>query len=260
MSVMLPLAGSLGPLGAGWSIPQTETFDDYAIAQGLTLYYKCDEASGNALNYGTLGSAGDAAVNGTGITRQATGQLGAGHAITLDGTNTNIATPWNAAWATPTTFALFMLLRYNSDGGAPNSQRVFGRNVGPFFQRDNSNQRLIFFVKNSVPTFFGSATIAGYVANGTHHLLFCEYNDAGDRVPRIYTNGTEVTYSATPAPFTSPPLTGTLQTFSSPNTFTWFNNQVVNVGVDVTVSAFGYLAGSVFTSQQRQQLTLLAGL
>lgn len=252
--MLSPLRGSLGPLGVNMGAAPLSSFDDYAATLGLTLYYKFTESSGALVNYGSLGSAGNATVNGTGVTRGVTGALGANHAYTLDSTDTNLETPWNTAWATPTTYALFMLFKYNSDGQIADNQRVFGRNVGPFGFRRASITDLSFRVKDSTNTQFIAATTASYVPNNTVHLLFCEYDDAGDRKPRMYVNGTEVTYSQQDT------LTGTLQTFSSPNTFTWFNNQNFNVGVNVTVSAVGYLAGSLFTPTIRQGLALRAGL
>lgn len=182
------------------------TVDDISYAAYVAqleplLWYPMNEPSGTTvINYGSLGSGNGTFTPGAGAVNQV-GKLGAGEAYDFDGADSRIAGPTTTSINNLTAFTYVLLVKADSAGEA---------NAG-YLWADTGGNRIFNISAGTGPvrftlTVWGSGNfsqvtqdVASAVPLATWVLLFCTFDNAGDRTPSIFVgrNGAvaESTYS-----------------------------------------------------------------
>lgn len=203
----MALRGARRALAMGVIGGARQTYESFAqsfVSAGtLPIWLRFRETAGTTI---TNSGSGGATYNGTlagtpGFA--ATGQLGAGEALTYNGTDTEITIPANAAVVNTWTSITVAMLVKMASAGESNFGRLFGNFKGilNYLQFNGSANALDLAVDTNGTD--GRATTSAGV--GTDWIwLFYTYSHTGDKTPRLYKgiNGavTEKPYSVqTPA-------------------------------------------------------------
>jgi hypothetical protein len=164
-----------------------EVWQRYFVRGTLGQWYKFNETSGTTIfNHGTVGAALDALwIPGAGGALGATGLLGAGHAVNLDGAESVIQMPQHAYFNSPASTQVF-LMKMRTSGEAGEGylfQAVRGPVATTFFKTTLAEIRSVADT-DAVDGDATTITTAGIDANWV--VLFRTYDDAGDRKVHLY--------------------------------------------------------------------------
>lgn len=172
------------------------------------LWLRFNEIGGAAaLNFGSLGAALNGAVSGA-TTLGQSGQPGLNEAYDLDGATSLVSVNQLGALSLPA-FTFAILCRPDSAGEG---------DAGRFYDFGTTSLRFAGFSGTSGPQTRIRAIVAASTASadtfttytitpGAWAWFFITYNDAGDRLARVYRNGVEMSYSTQTA------ASGTLTTY-----------------------------------------------
>lgn len=189
-----------------------QTLLQYIASLNPYVLYNMQQTSGtsepnSAAGSNSIGSAGNLTL--TSVTLGQTGKLGANEAYLMDGANSRMQAANNATLAGLTAWEWVFLVNLNS-AGEGNQGAFFwwqsATNV-PKMYFGGAGRNLIATVSNSTPALF-TTTTSGVLTASSWQIVFCTYDDAGDRKIHIRvgisSTVTELAYSSQPA------LTGTL--------------------------------------------------
>ena len=197
----LPLIGiAAAPVSAA-----TDEFQDAVLAEGPILYYQLNEASGDAINYGSLGATHNATYNGS-ITRSASTLSGDG-GVSFNGVDDfleSLAVAPASVLGNPT-FSVEALVFVPNGGGALTYGPLlhWGPSPGPS-SNDNTGKSVYFSFSNSNATevFAGFYNAGLQSPNGSlpigrwHHVVWVRTGGGAANVgSKLYIDGVDVTSS-----------------------------------------------------------------
>jgi len=245
-------AGLLPNVGGGGSL----TWETYMTSLAPASWHRYRDSATPALNAGSLGSALD--MTATNTTFAQTGKLGAGEAISLNGTTSLLTAANNATLAGYTTWEWVFLINPTSAGEAT-AAWLAGWGTGlaaeGYFMRFNAATTAIkISLFNTLGSGFVTDTNTG-IATSAWSLLFFSFDNAGDRKMHVYKGVSgavsELGYSAQPA------MTGTYRApaaalnlyndGSTARTFSGLSDEDATFNMNLTPT-------------QRTQLCVLAGV
>lgn len=247
--MLSPLAGNLGPLGFLKKTATQETWNSYVTSLSPYVWHRFNDATSPLIDYGSAG------VNATlmigSVTYQQAGILGPTEALLFPALAGQPRFDFSATgWGNVSAWEVTILIMRT--GSVGQNMRIFGSGAP-----GNNNANITWRVASStlqlfVPAFSsqGSATTTDTLPVNVWHMLSFNYDDLGDKIPRIFLNGVECTYSSQVA------ASGAWTPFSP--TGAWGNNPVSPRGF------VGYydegIISPILTNTQRLHLVSLAGL
>lgn len=170
------------------------TWDSYITVQAPVLWYSMRATSGTTeINRGS--GTGNATIGGT-TTLGQTGQLGANEAHLLDGLTSNYSVANHVSFANLSTWEWYFLV--NLSGAGEGNAGVFIFYTNAFFFRINAATGVLRCVVDGLTT-DANAVTSTMLNFGVWNLVRVTYNDATDRIPHIWINNVEASYSSTTA-------------------------------------------------------------